>query len=149
MKHNTFEELRSLAKVTKVYRPSPWEVRRERLLRMAALVEATERPVRLFHQLEFMSDGDRHFLRSPDSPLSVAFADPVLREQGLDGEDYRAAVEFFDLSPNEAHQILCDCHYAGHKPTQQMIASRIRSIAGRKGLAERLASLKQRVAAWL
>lgn len=148
MRHNTIEELKSLAHVTKIDRPTRWEVRRDRLLRWATLVESAEHPVRIFHQIEFMPSRDCYALRSSQSPLSVAFADPFLRSQGLVGDDYRSTVEFFGLSSQEAHEILCDCHYAGHKPSPQIIASRIRAVASKQTLAERLANLRRSVAAW-
>ncbi len=148
MRHNTFEELKSLAHVTKIDPPTRWQVRRERLLRWATLIEAAEHPVRLFHQIEFMPNRDCYALRSSESPLGLAFADPFLRAQGLVGDDYGSSVEFFELSPQEAHQILCDCHYAGQKPSPQIIASRIRTVASKHTLAERFASLRQSVAAW-
>jgi hypothetical protein len=140
MRHQTVEELRSVAKIAKSI-PSKWELRRERLHRWAQLIEESRTPVRLFHQLEYMARDHRQELRSLDSPLSIAFGDQIFRLQGLGGEDYGSALDFFAISDHEAHQLLCDCHYGLHRPTPHMIATRIRALAEKRPLGERLESI--------
>jgi hypothetical protein len=84
MRHQTVEELRSVATIAKSI-PSRWELRRQRLHRWAQLIEESRTPVRLFHQLEYMARHHRLELRAVDSPLSIAFADPHFRLHGLVG----------------------------------------------------------------
>jgi hypothetical protein len=50
-------------------------------------------------------------------------------------------LDFFAISEHEAHQLLCDCHYGLHRPTPPMIATRIRALAEKRPLGERLQSL--------
>ncbi|HEX2479197.1 MAG TPA: hypothetical protein VHK45_07945, partial [Geminicoccaceae bacterium] len=68
--------------------------------------------------------------RADDSALSVAFADPVLREQGLESDRVGDAVRFFELSHWEIHQLVCSCHY-GRTMAAGTAALRVRAIAKR------------------
>jgi hypothetical protein len=148
MKHSTFEDLKPIASVTRAP-ASKSDIRRDRLLRFATLLEAHPAPLRLFRQVEYMPNGDRAALRCDCSPVTVAYADPVLRAQGLNSDEYGAAVEFFGLSEDDAHHLLCDCHYGLRQPSAQLIAYRVRAIANRKTFWERCLALKQSVTAWL
>jgi hypothetical protein len=58
----------------------------------------------------------------------VAFADPVLRDAGLDGDTFGHAQKFFELSWGEAHELLCDCHYYGAMDGET-VAGRVRALA--------------------
>ena len=49
-------------------------------------------------------------MRTKDSAITVAFADPVLRAQGLAGDTYGDAKEFFGLSDPQLHHVICGCH---------------------------------------
>lgn len=129
MKHTPFDELKPVATVVSPPAVSPAEIRRERLERLATVLESHRGPVRLFRQLEFMSSAERESLRGDSSPLAIAFSDPVLRSQGLKGDTYGDAIEFFNLSSSEAHHLLCDCHYSMHQASPDMIAARARSLA--------------------
>src|SRR3954453_17410703 len=51
--------------------------------------------------------------RADASPLAVAYADPVLRAAGLEGDTVGDAAEFFDLSHEQLHDLLCFCHHGG------------------------------------
>lgn len=129
MKHISVEELKPVAKVVASPLVSRADVRRGRLERFAALLDAYIAPVRPFSQLEALTERELRSLRSDSSPLSVAFSDPVLRSQGLESDAYLDAVAFFDLSAREAHHLLCDCHYPTRRPAAQLIATRARSLA--------------------
>ena len=50
------------------------------------------------------------FARGDDTPLSIAFADPVLRAEGLADDSYGAAKRFFGLSDGQLHYVVCSCH---------------------------------------
>jgi hypothetical protein len=116
-------------------RPPARSLRRERLERFATVLERYDGPLNLLSRIEYLPDSERRRLRSDSSPLTIAFRDPVLREQGLAGDHLGDAIEFFDLTSGEAHHLLCDCHY-GSAATSQMIAARVRSVARRMTLDE-------------
>ena len=75
-------------------------------------------------------------LRGDETPITVAFADPVLREEGLAGDTIGDALAFFKLSHGQTHRLLCDCHYHGQM-TGPGVATRLRGIA-KGGLLRRL-----------
>jgi hypothetical protein len=62
-----------------------------------------------FGEIEFVPEHSRDELRQDSSALSVAFADPLFREQGLRSDTYGEGVRFFELSEREAHALLCSC----------------------------------------
>jgi hypothetical protein len=127
MEHKPLDELKPIARLAKI--PSKEETRRARLLRFAEVLEAHRGRTRLFRGLEYLKQDDLIDLRDENSPLSIAFADPVLRTQGLTSDKFSEAVAFFDLSSREAHHILCDCHYADSNVSSQIIAARVRAVA--------------------
>ncbi len=104
----------------------------ERLERWADLLEQNpNRLLRPFDRLEYIRDARvRHAQRVGDSPLTVAFEDPVLRSEGLKSDSVGDAMKFFDLSDNTTHYILCYCHL-GPEVTGGFVASRIRQFATR------------------
>ena len=142
MKHSTFDELKSQATISEATLPKG-DVRRRRLLRLALLLENHPGPIKLFRGLEFLNDSERTLLRCDNSPLSIAFADPTFRTDGLRGDLYGQGMEFFHLSDDEAHHMLCDCHFHSRAPSGQMIAHRTRTIANRKTLLERWQNLSR------
>lgn len=148
MKHSTVEELTPVATVTEIPPLSRRDIRRRRLMRFAALLDAHEGAIRLFRRIEYMDDRERRSLRSDNSPLSIAFADPILRREGLKSDEFGEGVEFFDLTQDEAHHLLCDCHFQGMSPSSKLIASRVRARAKRRTLGEHWQALKQRLFAW-
>jgi hypothetical protein len=103
--------------------------RSERLGRWADLLDAQAgRPLRALEDVEYVSPAVRRDLRKEDSPLAVAFADPVLRADGLKGDRLGDAMEYFSLSERQAHWLLCDCHYGG-RMTASEVAARVRDEA--------------------
>jgi hypothetical protein len=76
-------------------------------------------------------------LRDDQSPLTVAFNDPLLRAEGLKSDRFGDAIHFFQLTQWEAHELLCDCHYIG-PITSAMIARRARMIGNRQSFGELL-----------
>lgn len=133
MKHQPIENLGAEA-VTLL--EAPVLSRRERLERWAELLERDpRRRLKALMRVEFVGERDRAGLRDDDTPISVAFADPVLRAAGLEGDTFGDAQKFFELSWADAHELLCDCHYYGPMDGST-VAGRVRAAA-RPSLAQR------------
>jgi hypothetical protein len=129
MQYRTIEQLRQVA----VIHPSVGRTmtRAERLERWAEALERHGGRVRALREIEFVPWSERRARREDGSALSVAFADPVLREAGLSGDRYEDALTFFELRDDEAHLILCSC-YAGETPSARRVAARVRHAATRR-----------------
>lgn len=135
MKHQPIENMGAEAALTLV--EAPILSRRERLERWAELLERDpHRRLKALWRVEYVAEPDRALIRGDDTPISVAFADPVLRGAGLDGDTLGDARQFFELSADEAHHLLCDCHYLGQMDGET-VARRVRTAA-RPSLAQRL-----------
>ena len=138
MEHKTLSEIKDVAYVVRDWGVAKKMSRRERLERWAALLERDPaRPLKPLLRVEFMPKRERLQMRRDDSPLAVAFADPVLRREGLGSDVLGAAMTFFDLSDRDAHYLLCDCYYhGGIMMTPETVAVRLRGIASRLTLRE-------------
>jgi hypothetical protein len=97
----------------------------------AALDRAGDRQLNTLFQVEYLPPAKRALLRADDSLLSVAFADPRLRAEGLAGDTMGDAVAFFGVSERQLHDIVCFCH---HGPTisARSAAAQIRNAASRQ-----------------
>jgi hypothetical protein len=126
MRYRTLEQAKQVATI----RPTaaPRMSKRERLDRWAELLEQHGGALRSLYETEFAPWHRRRTMREDNSPLSIAYADPVLRGQGLAGDTYGDAVDFFGLSHGEAHHILCYCH-CGHSISAELVATRVRHAA--------------------
>jgi hypothetical protein len=134
MKHRLIEKLRHVASVESEPREAILS-RQERLERWALVLERNpKRPLRSLGEIEFAPRAERGLLRSDDSPLTVAFEDPVLRADGLRSDRLGDAIEFFDLSERQAHRLLCSC-MNGWSMEAGSTARKVRRIAQSKGLA--------------
>lgn len=140
MEHHSLDRLRHLAEVkpvAAVFR------RREKLERWATVIEAAgSQRIRTFPQLEYASAEERSAVRRDGSPFALAYADPMLREAGLEGDHYGEAVSFFELSEREAHRLFCSCMHGG-TITSEGLASELRRLA----VKERASGLLSRIAA--
>jgi hypothetical protein len=134
MKHESLDALRQTAEVVPVVEGKPMS-RRERLERWADLIERHDGTIRPLSRVEYVPADERKTLRADDTPLALAFSDPVLRAAGLPSDRYGDGKGFFELSENEAHHILCNCHYAGGMSSDR-IAARIRAAAHRGSAKE-------------
>jgi hypothetical protein len=105
--------------------------RRARIARWAACLEAHEGPLAALRRIEFMAPELRRAYRDPASPLTVAFNDPVLRQEGLAGDTLGDVMDFFEMTHEDTHRLLCDCHYHGTM-TGPGLAGRLRQFAGRR-----------------
>jgi hypothetical protein len=150
MEHKSLEQLRDRAAVVEFEErvaPSPRALRRMRLERLAHVLAKHDGPVTLLTRIEFLPEHDRLPLRIDNSPLEIAYRDPVLRGQGLAGDRLGDGMTFFDLSQAEVHYLLCDCHYSG-MVTGDMIAARVRSVANRLSVGEMFAKLGGALRQW-
>ena len=102
--------------------------RRERLLRWADALAAHGGSLNALREIEYLSPADRRAYRGDDTPLSVAHDDPVLRRAGVTDDSLGTAMDFFEISDEDAHRLLCDCHYMGTM-TGTGLAQRIRHFA--------------------
>ena len=135
MKHQAIDELRANAELVPEGRAGRLS-RRERIERWADLLEAHQGALRPFIRVEALSRHQRRALRAEDTPLALAFKDPVLRADGLRNDTLGEAMNYFDLSEHNAHRLLCDCHYRGTM-TGANLAARLRPLA-KGGILQRI-----------
>src|SRR4051795_7841881 len=108
---------------------TPGLSRRERLERWAeSLGREPGRRLRALHGIEYGTPYERLTCRADGSPLAVAYADPVLRAAGLEGDTVGDAAEFFDLSHEQLHDLLCFCHHGG-TVSASTAAAQVRAFA--------------------
>lgn len=149
MKHSTLEEVSKVAKIALVEQEKDARsTRRQRLERLAFLLDAHKGGIRLFSMMEYAPPKQRMKMRQGDLPLAVAYQDAQFREQGLESDLLGDAMKFFDLSMGEAHHLLCDCHYVG-SITPGMVATRARALAQKTTFAETWQNLRQRLSRWV
>jgi hypothetical protein len=111
----------------------------ERLDRWAELLEAyAEGELELLTETELVPVQGRGLLRTDISPISVAFADPQFRAQGLAGDTYGDAHTFFGLNHDKLHGIVCYCHYRSSRISPREAAARVRQVAGRAYWLDRM-----------
>jgi hypothetical protein len=125
MKHQSIAELTHIADV----QPTRTAMSRcDRLERWAECLEREpKRQLRSLEGIEYGPEAQRRAARENNSPLAVAFADPVLREEGLKSDRLGDALDFFDMSQNEAHRVLCSCMH-GHTMRADEVARRVRGV---------------------
>jgi hypothetical protein len=110
-------------------------------------------------ELELLTDTERletplrASLRLNKSPISVAYADPQLRAQGLAGDSYGDAYTFFGVSHETLHDIVCHCHYRSSRASSTEVAGRVRRVANRAAWVDRMLAVTglqhTRVGPWL
>ena len=127
MKHQDIDELAAVAEIV------PFEIRtklsrRERIERWASVLDKNPGKLNALTRIEHMPSAERQQARADNSPLEIAFNDPVLREDGLAGDRLGDAMDFFGLSDRQAHRLFCDCHYYGSM-TGARLAVRLRHVA--------------------
>ena len=131
MEFRTLEELSGLADVQDAPVRLPFLSKTERLERWA---EALERlagcRLQTLQGIEFGSWARRRLKRADNSPLTAAFADPVLRAEGLKSDRLGDAIDFFGFSEEEAHRIFCYCCF-GASMLAEDVALRVRDAADR------------------
>jgi len=126
MRYERLERVRAYAAITEARPPM---TRQQRLRRWADVLKREgARPLEALRWVEFYAEPERRQLRRERSPIAFAFADPVLRAEGLAGDTLGDAQLFFGLSDDEAHRLLCDCHFQG-RMTGRSAGRRIRALA--------------------
>ena len=139
MKHRSIEEIGQVAEI--IPAAMPQLSRCERLERWAAiLMQQPLRPLSPFSRLEYLRGDVGAAMRQDNSPLALAYADPVLRAAGLAGDRIGDGTAFFGLSTNDAHVLLCDCHYQGTMSGAR-VAAQVSALARRAAWGERWQNL--------
>ncbi|MGE5547030.1 MAG: hypothetical protein ACM33T_09040 [Solirubrobacterales bacterium] len=129
MQYQDLDRIRGVKSLDPAFARPTKMTRSERLSRWADLLDAQAgRPLRALEDVEYVSPGVRRELRKDDSPLALAFTDPVLRADGLTSDRLGDAMDYFGLSERQAHWLLCDCHYGG-RMTASEVAGRVRDEA--------------------
>jgi hypothetical protein len=140
MKKIPFDRLAAIAAVTDAHALPA--TRSQRLRRWRdILLQLGDRRLRPLLHLEFRDPDDRALCRAENSPLALAYADPVLRAAGLAGDTVGQAEDFFGLNHRQTHYLLCDCHYLGDMAAGR-VARRIDVLAHANPLAKAWLFLK-------
>ncbi len=103
---------------------APAMSRTERLERWARLLEEYEGRIVPLPGIEYMTPERRRELTGPSYPMTVAFADPVFRSMGLPSDRLGDSLDFFGLTEDDAHHLMCECVSTG-----AMIPHRLRHYA--------------------
>jgi hypothetical protein len=126
MRHQPLEEILAQAAVIET---APTLSRRARLARWAVVLKrADQRLLEPLRFVEFYAPAARARLRGEQTPITLAYADPVLRDAGLAGDSLGDAQTFFGLTDDETHFIVCDCRWHG-RMTGSRAARRVRAVA--------------------
>jgi hypothetical protein len=128
MKHQSPDQLREAAAVVAA-QPITTLTRKDRLNRWADLLDQHGGSLEALYRIEYLPEAERRAYRGGDNtPLAVAYRDPVLRGDGLAGDKLGDAMDYFEMSDEDAHHLLCDCHYMGSL-TGRNLAARLRRYA--------------------
>ena len=124
MEHRTSAELEGFAEVIR-----PQKLSKRELLERWALALEKRRGLRLrtLRETEHKPANERLALREENSPLSVAFEDPVLRSAGLTSDKFGEVARFFGLSHWQLHEVVCNCHF-GETVAAEAVAARVRRL---------------------
>ena len=137
MEHKPLVELQAVADIGFI-EFAPTMTRASRLQRWIWLLEGTpERKLRSLHEIEFLSRAQRRQCRTDNSPLTVAFADPILRSAGLKSDRIGDCVDFFELSDRQMHHAFCSCH-VGMSLTGSQAAQRLHKLMWAENLRRRV-----------
>jgi hypothetical protein len=127
MEHRTSAELKGFAEVIR-----PQKLSKKELLERWALALEKRKGARLrtLRETEYKPVKDQLALREENSPLTVAFEDPVLRSAGLKNDTLGEVARFFRLSHWQLHEVVCSCHF-GESVAAEVVAARVRRLSGR------------------
>ncbi len=128
MERKTIGELEGVAEIH-----SAQMSKQQRLVRWADLLDRqANRILTSLMEVEYLPPRDRAEMQVDNSALSVAFEDPVLRAEGLKSDKFGDAVNFFELSEDEAHWVVCYCHH-GRQVDARTVAGAVRDLARTRG----------------
>jgi hypothetical protein len=127
MEHRTSAELEGFAEVIR-----PQKLSRKELLERWALALEKRKGARLrtLRETEYKPVKERSALRQENSPLTVAFEDPVLRSAGLTSDRFGEVARFFGLSHWQLHEVVCNCHF-GETVAAEVVAAQVRRLSAR------------------
>ena len=127
MEHRTSAELEGFAEVI-----CPEKLSKKELLERWALALEKRKGTRLrtLRETEYKPAKERSALQQENSPLTVAFDDPVLRSAGLASDRFGEVARFFGLSHWQLHDVVCNCHF-GETVAAEVVAARVRNLAAR------------------
>ncbi len=135
MEYKDLDQIRALADVRSEPVAPPPMSHRERLMRWAEVLERQPgRQLRSLMGTEFVSRGERIKMRMDNSPLTVAYDDPILRAEGLTSDRLGDAITFFGLSDHDAHNLVCYCRH-GRTMLAESVARDVRMVATYKAVA--------------
>lgn len=136
MEYKNLDEIRGLAEVRGDLAPMKALSQRERLKRWAEVLQRQEgRQLRSLMGTEFVSREERARMRIDNSPLTVAYEDPILRAAGLQGDKFGDAVGFFGLGENDVHNLVCYCRH-GRTMMAEAVARDVRTLATYRAIAD-------------
>jgi hypothetical protein len=127
MEHRTSVELKGVAEVI-----CPQKLSKKELLERWALALEKRKGARLrtLRETEYNPVKERSALQQENSPLTVAFEDPVLRSAGLTNDTFGEVARFFGLSHWQLHEVVCNCHF-GETVAAEVVAARVRRLSRR------------------
>jgi len=124
MERKTVDELKGVAEIHGAQMS-----KQQRLLRWADLLDRqANRMLNSLMEVEYASPQARAEMQVDNSALSIAFEDPVLRAEGLKSDKFGDAANFFELSEDEAHWVVCYCHH-GRQVDARTVAGAVRDLA--------------------
>src|SRR5215207_9565299 len=98
MEHKPLIELEAIAEV-KIAEGAPAMGRDERLERWISVLEGNSvRQLRSLFEFEYLPPDKRRACRADNSPLTVAFEDPVLRREGLKSDSLGDVFNFTETT---------------------------------------------------
>jgi hypothetical protein len=126
MQHRSVERIAGEADVLTLASLS----QRGRLARWAEVLERQPAHLRAIPDVEHGGRREREARRVDQSPLTVAYQDPMLRAAGLRGDTIGDAAAFFGLSHAQLHHLVCCCHH-GLTMDPQATAAQVRALTQR------------------
>ena len=136
MEHKPRVDLQAIADLSPAESRAPMS-RDERLARWVEVLERDpKRILRPLHGIEYRKPEERRAIRADNSPLTVAYEDPVLRSEGLGSDQLGDAIDFFQLSDHEAHTAFCSCHL-GSSFKASHAATRVKALIKRGAPSQR------------
>ncbi|WP_119302519.1 hypothetical protein [Dongia deserti] len=131
MKHQGLDEIRTRALVQSSQPKARPLSKVERLERWAAALEREgDKQLNTLFEIEHMPRAKRRAMRADNSLLSVAYADPVLRADGLAGDAVGDVLTYFRIKERELHDVACYCNN-GPSRSGWSAAARVRGLATR------------------
>lgn len=127
MEYRTVDDLAAVANITGTTKSDRKMSKMERLRRWQSLLQADPgRVLQTLYETEYQTARARDAMRGDNTAITVAYDDPVLRAEGLQGDTYGDARKFFGLTDNQLHFALCYC-YSGPAMSAGTAARRLQS----------------------